>query len=174
MLGPRTAWSLLRFFYARESCCQRVQRLQPLELLHGHHDDDWTPMPGHRHRLGACEIEAFFSGCSRPVVTNMAEYARVSGSPGGNPEKSPCRWRSAATLPPASDCRREGPLYCRKVLSGRRELIIETAAGLLPGFSGCLALERSNVGEVPIALLPGMRICQIFLYHVSESHRAKS
>jgi dCTP deaminase len=57
---------------------------------------------------------------------------------------------------------------------GRRGLIIETAAGMQPGFSGCLALELSNVGEVPIALLPGMRICQIFLYHISESRRAKS
>ena len=57
---------------------------------------------------------------------------------------------------------------------GRRGLIIETAAGLQPGFSGCLALELSNVGEVPIALLPGMRICQIFLHHIYESHRAKS
>jgi dCTP deaminase len=37
---------------------------------------------------------------------------------------------------------------------GRRGLIIETAAGLQPGFSGCLALELSNVGEVPIALPP--------------------
>jgi dCTP deaminase len=57
---------------------------------------------------------------------------------------------------------------------GRRGLIIETAAGLQPGFSGCLALELSNVGEVPLALLPGMRVCQIFLHHVSESRPAKS
>src|SRR5580704_1069060 len=63
------------------------------------------------------------------------------------------------------------PYIAGKSSLGRRGLIIETAAGLLPGFSSCLALER---GEVPIALLPGMRICQIFLYHVSESHRAKS
>jgi dCTP deaminase len=49
---------------------------------------------------------------------------------------------------------------------GRRGLIIETAAGIQPGFSGCLALELSNVGEVPLALVPGMEVCQIFLHEV--------
>jgi dCTP deaminase len=58
---------------------------------------------------------------------------------------------------------------------GRRGLIIETAAGIQPGFSGCLALELSNVGEVPIALLPGMLICQIFLHEVGPDPKfAKS
>jgi dCTP deaminase len=51
---------------------------------------------------------------------------------------------------------------------GRRGLIIETAAGLHPCFSGCITLEISNVGEVPIALFPGMRICQVFFHKVSR------
>ena len=50
---------------------------------------------------------------------------------------------------------------------GRRGLIIETAAGIHPGFSGCLALEITNCGEVPIAITPGMRIAQIFFHKVS-------
>lgn len=50
---------------------------------------------------------------------------------------------------------------------GRRGLIIETAAGIQPGFCGCLALELSNVGEVPLALVPGMQVCQIFLHEVA-------
>ena len=50
---------------------------------------------------------------------------------------------------------------------GRTGLIIETAAGLHPCFSGCIALEISNCGEVPIALSPGMRICQVFFHKVS-------
>ena len=50
---------------------------------------------------------------------------------------------------------------------GRRGLIIETAAGIHPGFSGCLALELANVGEVPVAIEPGMPICQIFLHTAS-------
>jgi dCTP deaminase len=58
---------------------------------------------------------------------------------------------------------------------GRRGLIIETAAGIQPGFSGCLALELSDVGEVPLALFPGMRICQVFLHEVApEAPPAKS
>lgn len=49
---------------------------------------------------------------------------------------------------------------------GRRGLVIETAAGVQPGFSGCLTLELSNCGEVPVAVEPGMRISQLFLHYV--------
>ncbi|MEG3148192.1 dCTP deaminase [Sphingomonas sp. RT2P30] len=52
---------------------------------------------------------------------------------------------------------------------GRHGLVIETAAGLHPGFSGCLTLELANVGEVPVAISPGMEICQIFLHRVAKS-----
>lgn len=47
---------------------------------------------------------------------------------------------------------------------GRHGLVIETAAGLHPHFSGCLTLELANVGEVPLEMFPGMKICQIFLH----------
>ena len=46
---------------------------------------------------------------------------------------------------------------------GRRGLIIETAPTVHPGFSGCLTLEMTNVGEVPIQLIPGMKVCQLLL-----------
>lgn len=52
---------------------------------------------------------------------------------------------------------------------GRHGLVIETAAGLHPGFSGCLTLELANVGEVPVTISPGMEICQIFLHRVVKS-----
>lgn len=45
---------------------------------------------------------------------------------------------------------------------GRRGLIIETASGIHPNFSGCLTLELANVGEVPLEIAPGMKICQVF------------
>ena len=48
----------------------------------------------------------------------------------------------------------------------RRGLIIETAAGIHPGFGGCLTLELTNVGEVPIKIRPGMNICQVFLHEI--------
>ena len=57
---------------------------------------------------------------------------------------------------------------------GRRGLIIETAAGIHPGFTGCLTLELANVGAAPIKLNPGMEICQIFLHPVENSERASS
>ena len=52
---------------------------------------------------------------------------------------------------------------------GRRGLIIATATGVHPGFKGCLTLELSNVGELPIAIKPGMTICQLFLHQVDTA-----
>ncbi len=49
---------------------------------------------------------------------------------------------------------------------GRRGLIIATATGVHPGFTGCLTLELTNLGEIPIAIEPGMAICQLFLHQV--------
>jgi len=49
---------------------------------------------------------------------------------------------------------------------GRHGLIIATATGVHPGFTGCLALELSNVGEIPITIKPGTTICQIFFQKV--------
>lgn len=49
---------------------------------------------------------------------------------------------------------------------GRRGLVIETAAGVQPGFCGTLTLEIANVGEVPIAVTPGMRIAQLFFHEL--------
>lgn len=51
---------------------------------------------------------------------------------------------------------------------GRRGLIIATATGVHPGFKGCLTLELSNVGEIPVAIKPGMEICQIFIHETSK------
>jgi dCTP deaminase len=55
-------------------------------------------------------------------------------------------------------------------------LLIETAAGIHPGFTGCLTLELANVGTAPIILNPGMQICQIFFHvvKVEESEQSKT
>jgi dCTP deaminase len=55
---------------------------------------------------------------------------------------------------------------------GRDGLIIATAIGVHPNFSGILTLEISNVGEIPIYLYPGLAIAQLFL--VSVEPAAKS
>ena len=47
---------------------------------------------------------------------------------------------------------------------GRHGLIIETAPGVHPGFAGCLTLELANIGDVPIKIRPGTRICQLFFH----------
>lgn len=52
---------------------------------------------------------------------------------------------------------------------GRRGLIIATATGVHPGFTGCLTLELFNSGEIPIALYPGMAISQFFMHSVDTT-----
>lgn len=56
---------------------------------------------------------------------------------------------------------------------GRRGLIIETASGIHPGFCGCITLEIANVGQIPIAIRPGMPIAQIF-FHMTFPSEGKS
>lgn len=56
---------------------------------------------------------------------------------------------------------------------GRRGLIVETAPVVHPGFSGTLTLELANVGEVPIALRPGMKIAQLLLDNATGTGTAK-
>ena len=51
---------------------------------------------------------------------------------------------------------------------GRDGLIIATAIGVHPNFSGILTLEISNVGEIPIYLYPGLSIAQLFLAYVDS------
>jgi dCTP deaminase len=51
---------------------------------------------------------------------------------------------------------------------GRHGLIIATATGVHPGFTGCLTLELSNVGEVPITVRPAAAICQLFLHSIEN------
>ena len=57
---------------------------------------------------------------------------------------------------------------------GRRGLIIATAVGVHPGFTGCLTLELSNLGDVPIIIRPGMTVAQLFLHSVTGSTEAES
>lgn len=47
---------------------------------------------------------------------------------------------------------------------GRLGLIIATATFVNPCFKGCLTLELANVGEAPLSLYPGVRICQLILH----------
>lgn len=49
---------------------------------------------------------------------------------------------------------------------GRHGLVIETASGIHPNFTGCLTLEMANLSQVPVQVYPGMEIAQIFFFDV--------
>lgn len=52
---------------------------------------------------------------------------------------------------------------------GRLGLIIHATAGFVdPGFEGTITLEISNLNNVPIAIYPGMRICQLAFHKMSS------
>ena len=48
----------------------------------------------------------------------------------------------------------------------RQGLSIATATIINPGYSGIVTLELANLGEIPIALYPGIRLCQLALYEL--------
>ena len=51
-------------------------------------------------------------------------------------------------------------------------MIIATAVGVHPGYSGILTLELTNLGEVPIPLKPGLRYAQLFIHTVDVNEGA--
>ncbi len=51
---------------------------------------------------------------------------------------------------------------------GRLGLIIATATFMYRGFKGCLTLELENIGEVPLALYPGVKIAQLILHKTDK------
>jgi len=45
---------------------------------------------------------------------------------------------------------------------GRLGIVVHSTASLVdPGFSGVIVMELGNMGRVPVALYPGMRVCAI-------------
>ncbi|MFC1721701.1 dCTP deaminase [Patescibacteria group bacterium] len=52
---------------------------------------------------------------------------------------------------------------------GRIGIIVHSTAGLVnPGWEGALTLEMTNIGMVPVALYPGMNICQIVFQRLTS------
>jgi len=50
----------------------------------------------------------------------------------------------------------------------REGLSIATATFVEPGYTGIITLELANLGKVPIAVFPGMRVAQIAFYELTE------
>lgn len=52
-----------------------------------------------------------------------------------------------------------------------------TSAGISPGWEGFFTLEIANIGKMPVALYPGMRVCKLSLIKLSsepeESYKEK-
>src|ERR1041385_4304342 len=68
------------------------------------------------------------------------------------------------SLPPSLAARIEG-----RSSWGRLGLIVHATAGYIdPGFAGVITFELTNVGKVPIALKPGLRIGQICFIRMSK------
>ena len=55
----------------------------------------------------------------------------------------------------------------------RYGLLLATATGVHPCFAGCLTLELSNIGVMPIELFPGTAICQLFFHRVEGKTHLK-
>ena len=52
---------------------------------------------------------------------------------------------------------------------GRLAVVVHATAGFVdPGFEGHITLELSNLGRVPVALHPGMRVSQIALHQMTS------
>jgi len=72
--------------------------------------------------------------------------------------------QECVTVPPDLVARVEG----RSSL-GRLGIIVHSTAGFVdPGFSGTITLEISNLNRLPVALYPGMRICQVAFLQMSS------
>jgi deoxycytidine triphosphate deaminase len=50
----------------------------------------------------------------------------------------------------------------------RHGLIIATACAIDPGFKGCITLELSNLGSLPLYLYPGIRLAKLILTTTSS------
>jgi dCTP deaminase len=98
---------------------------------------------------------------------NEGKYGKKFFVPFGDPFiLHPGRFVLASTLEWIKLPAQYSALVIGKSSLGRRGVIIETAAGVHPGFSGCLTLEIANVGEIPVELVAGMMIGQLFIYGV--------
>jgi len=56
---------------------------------------------------------------------------------------------------------------------GREGLIVATAIVVHPFYAGVLALELTNLGEIPVKLYPGCQIAQLLIHEVDGDPSAK-
>lgn len=118
----------------------------------------------HRRRMRALE-----TGEESSSVYGDAKFTRMNYVPfGGTYYLHPRSFALAATLEWIRMPKNLAGYVIGRSSWGRRGLIIATAAGVHPGFTGCLTLELTNVGEIPLEIKPGLLICQLFLHTTTE------
>lgn len=54
---------------------------------------------------------------------------------------------------------------------GRLGFIVAMVTVVRPGYTGVLTLELENLGEVPITLYSGARICQLIFHEVKGNKK---
>lgn len=140
------------------------------------------PAPDLESQLGACSLDLrlgnefrVFERTRTPFIDprgqiNWDEFTRVVHIPDGEPfvmhpqELVLAATVETITLPPDMLGRLEG----RSSL-GRLGIIVHgTAPMFFPGFTGRAVMELGNIGPMPVALYPGMRICSFTFEKISS------
>lgn len=113
-----------------------------------------------RRRLTHIDL---YSKTKHPTAKYEEHYVPLGNSfvihPGHFVLASTLEW---LRLPP-----RIGAYVVGKLTLGRFGLNITTGAGVQPGFAGALTLELANFADVPIELIVGQPICQVFFHIVN-------
>jgi len=133
-----------------------------------HLDDDLERVVG-KAALGANQIQILEDQLPIGLATNEASLAKTYYVPFGRPfVLHPHHFVLAVTLEWIRLPDNLAGYVIGRSSWGRRGLIIATAMGIHPNFVGCLTLELTNVGEIPIAVKPGAALCQLFLHSVES------
>ena len=141
-----------------------------------------SPAPDMETQMGACSLDlrlgAEFRVFERARTAfidprghiNWDEFTRVVSVPEGEPFiMHPNELVLAATIEEiALPADMLGRLEGRSSL-GRLGIIVHGTAPLFfPGFSGRCVMELGNIGPMPVALYPGMRICSFTFEKISS------
>ena len=141
-----------------------------------------SPTPDFETQLGACSLDLrlgtefrVFERTRTPMIDprgqiNWDEFTRVITIPEDEPFiMHPQELVLAATIEEISlPADMLGRLEGRSSL-GRLGIIVHgTAPMFFPGFTGRCVMELGNIGPMPVALYPGMRICSMTFEKISS------
>jgi dCTP deaminase len=137
---------------------------------------------GYKSRSSISNIEnRHYAGVTRKSLQRLArfyfEWAKERGSGSEQAEKLYSLAFSPLVFDKVVEVRDTGRVEttfdvevfpAQNFLSASSVFLSNTAGYIDPGFRGNVTLELSNVGKMPIALYPGMRICQLSFEYLSS------